>query len=49
MSLTPLEMKQWYVVIRPLHKKWIKKIEAMGLPGEKVFAEAKRLAEKYKK
>jgi hypothetical protein len=47
-SLSPTEMMKWYVAIRPLHQKWIRKMESMGLPGKKVYDEAKRLAEKYK-
>jgi TRAP-type transport system periplasmic protein len=47
-TLTPEEMNAWYDVIRPLHKQWIKKMNDMGLPGEKVYNEAKRLAEKYR-
>jgi TRAP-type transport system periplasmic protein len=46
-TLTPEEMNAWYDVIRPLHKKWIEKMNDMGLPGEKVYNEAKRLAQKY--
>ena len=48
LKLTPKEMKKWYDVINPLHTEWIKQMEAMGLPGQKVYDEAKRLAEKYK-
>jgi TRAP-type C4-dicarboxylate transport system substrate-binding protein len=47
-ALTRSEMMKWYVTIRPLHQQWIRKMEAMGLPGKKVYDEAKRLAEKYK-
>ena len=48
-SLTPSEMMKWYVTIRPLHQQWIRRMEAMGLPGKKVYDEAKRLAKKYRK
>ncbi len=47
-DLTPEEMEKWYAVIRPLHKKWIKKMESMGLPGKKVYDAAQLLATKYK-
>ena len=47
-SLTPVEMMKWYITIRPLHKQWIRRMEAMGLPGKKVYDEAKRLAEEYR-
>ena len=46
--LTKKEMDEWYKVFIPLHEKWIKKIESMGLPGQKVYDEAKRLAIKYR-
>lgn len=46
--LTEKEMDKWYKVFRPLQKEWIKKMERNGLPGQKVFDEAKRLAKKYK-
>lgn len=46
--LTPEEMKEWYDAVKPIHKEWIKKMEAKGLPGRKVYDEAKRLAQKYK-
>ena len=48
-DLTPEEMNQWRDVFKPFHEKWIKDMEARGLPGKKVYDEAKRLAQKYKK
>jgi len=47
-DLTSEEMEEWYDVVGPIHKKWIRKMEVRGLPGEKVYNEAKRLAEKYR-
>ena len=47
-NLTSKEMAQWRNVFKPLHENWIKEMEGRGLPGEKVYNEAKRLAKKYK-
>jgi TRAP-type C4-dicarboxylate transport system substrate-binding protein len=47
-TLTPEEMEEWYDVVEPIHKRWVRKMEAKGLPGEKVYNEAKKLAEKYR-
>jgi TRAP-type C4-dicarboxylate transport system substrate-binding protein len=47
-TLTSKEMEEWYGIVEPIHNKWIKKMKAKGLPGEKVYNEAKRLAEKYR-
>jgi TRAP-type C4-dicarboxylate transport system substrate-binding protein len=48
-ELTPEEMKLWYAAVKPMQEKWIEEMEAKGLPGRKVFEEAKRLGIKYKK
>jgi TRAP-type C4-dicarboxylate transport system substrate-binding protein len=48
-TLTPEEMKFWYAAVKPIQEKWIEKMEARGLPGRKVFTEAKRLAKEYSK
>jgi TRAP-type C4-dicarboxylate transport system substrate-binding protein len=45
--LTPEEMKLWYAAAKPVNEKWVADMEAMGLPGRKVFDEARRLAKKY--
>jgi TRAP-type C4-dicarboxylate transport system substrate-binding protein len=47
-NLTSEEMEEWYDVVEPIHKRWVRKMEAKGLPGEKVYNEAKRLADKYR-
>ena len=47
-NLTPEEMKEWYDVVEPIHKNWVRKMEARGLPGKQVYNEAKRLAEEYR-
>ena len=45
--LSPEEMKLWHAAAKPIHEKWIADMEAKGLPGRKVYDEAKRLAKKY--
>jgi TRAP-type transport system periplasmic protein len=45
--LTPDEMKLWHEAASPIHDKWIKEMEGKGLPGKKVYEEAKTLIEKY--
>ncbi|MBN1834099.1 MAG: hypothetical protein JW896_18525 [Deltaproteobacteria bacterium] len=47
-NLTSKEMEEWYDVVGPIHTRWVRKMEAKDLPGEKVYNEAKRLAEKYR-
>jgi TRAP-type C4-dicarboxylate transport system substrate-binding protein len=47
-NLTTKEMEEWYEVVDPIHNRWVKKMEVKGLPGEKVYNEAKRLAKKYR-
>ena len=46
-NLTPDEMKLWYKAAEPVNEKWIADMEAKGLPGRKVYNEARRLAKKY--
>ena len=46
--LTPDEIQQWKDAAIPTHQAWIKEMEAKGLPGQKVYDEAKRLIAKYK-
>ena len=45
--LTPEEMELWYAAAKPVNEKWIADLEAKGLPGRKVYNEARRLAKKY--
>jgi TRAP-type C4-dicarboxylate transport system substrate-binding protein len=45
--LTSDEIKQWQDAAIPTHMAWIKEMEAKGLPGQKVYDEAKRLIAKY--
>lgn len=46
-ELTPEEMNLWYAAVKPIQLKWIQEMDAKGLPGRKVFEEAKRLAKGY--
>ncbi len=45
--LTPEEMKLWYAAAKPINEKWVAEMEADGLPGRKVYDEARRLAKEY--
>jgi TRAP-type C4-dicarboxylate transport system substrate-binding protein len=47
--LTPEEMELWYAAAKPIKEKWVAEMEAKGLPGRKVYNEAKRLVNKDKK
>ena len=42
-------MEKWKVTAKPAWDKWVKEMEARGLPGQAVLDEALRLVEKYKK
>jgi len=42
------ELTKWRQALAPLHQKWVADMEAKGLPGQKVYDEAVRLAETYK-
>jgi hypothetical protein len=46
-ELTPEETALWREAVRPIHEKWIEETEKKGLPGRKVFEEARRLSKKY--
>jgi TRAP-type C4-dicarboxylate transport system substrate-binding protein len=48
-TLPPGEKKRWGERIRPVNEKWVKDMEAKGLPGRKIFEEACQLVEKYSK
>jgi len=45
--LTPEEMELWHAAARPVNEKWVTDMESKGLPGRKVYNEARRLAKKY--
>ena len=45
--LTPEEMELWYEAAKPVNEKWVADMESKGLPGRKVYDEARRLAKKY--
>lgn len=46
---TPKEKTLWYEKAKPLHKEWIDKNEARGLPAQAVFDEVQRLIKEYSK
>lgn len=48
-TLPDEERARWVERVMPLCDKWIKKMEAKGLPGRKIKVEAERLIDKYKK
>jgi TRAP-type C4-dicarboxylate transport system substrate-binding protein len=48
-TLSPEEKKRWEDRIRPLNEKWVADMEAKGLPGRKIFEEARQLVAKYSK
>lgn len=41
------ELDKWRHVVASLHQQWIADMEAKGLPGQKIYDEAVRLAQKY--
>jgi hypothetical protein len=46
----PVEQRKiWAERIKPLNEKWIADMEAKGLPGRKIFEEARMLLGKYSK
>ena len=48
-QLSPEETAKWAKIVQPLHDKWVADLEAQGLPGKAVYAEAHRLIERYNK
>jgi TRAP-type C4-dicarboxylate transport system substrate-binding protein len=48
-DLTPEEYAKWQATGKPVWNEWVKKMEAKGLPGQKVLDEAIMLVEKYRK
>lgn len=48
-TLPPEEKKRWEERVRPLNEKWVADMEAKGLPGRKIFEEARSLVVKYSK
>ena len=45
----PEERARWAAATKPIHEKYIKELEAKGLPGRKVYNEINRLLKKYGK
>jgi TRAP-type C4-dicarboxylate transport system substrate-binding protein len=48
-ELTPEETEKWRAAFEPIHQAWIEKMEKKGLPGRKVYNEARRLVKEYMK
>ncbi len=48
-TIPPEENRRWLDKIKPLNDKWVVDMEAKGLPGRKIFEEARQLVEKYSK
>jgi TRAP-type C4-dicarboxylate transport system substrate-binding protein len=48
-TLSSEEKERWADRIKPLNDKWISDMEAKGLPGKKIFDDARLLLEKYSK
>jgi TRAP-type transport system periplasmic protein len=45
-KLPPDELAKWKAAFAPISDAWVAGLEAKGLPGKKIFDEAKRIAEK---
>lgn len=45
---TPNELKQWVDAAKPSHEKWIKELEAQGLPAKKVYEKVRKIISEYK-
>lgn len=48
-SLPPEEMKRWADRLNPVTEKWVADMEAKGLPGKKLYEEARQLLKQYSK
>lgn len=46
---SPQEEKLWYEIARPLHKEWVEKFQAAGLPAKAVYEEVLSVGKKYRK
>ncbi|NWF91306.1 MAG: TRAP transporter substrate-binding protein [Syntrophaceae bacterium] len=48
-QLSPKEISRWYALLKPMREKYIKDVEAKGLPAKKILDEVTKLKEKYSK
>ena len=48
-DLSPEELAKWKATGKPAWDKWVKQMEAKGLPGRKVLDETMKLVEKHSK
>lgn len=49
MDLTSEERARWVKLAKPIWDKWVKDMEAKGLPGQEVFAKVRRLINKHRR
>lgn len=48
-ELSPKEISRWYSVLKPMTEKYIKDVEAKGLPAKAILDDVLKLKEKYSK
>ncbi len=48
-ELSPKEISRWYSVLKPMTEKYIKDVEAKGLPAKAILEDVMKLKEKYSK
>ncbi len=48
-ELSPKEISRWYSVLKPMTEKYIKDVEAKGLPAKAILDDVMKLKEKYSK
>jgi len=48
-DVSPEERARWVAACKPAYDKWVKAMEAKGLPGRAVLNDALMLVEKYSK
>lgn len=48
-ELSPKEVSRWYSVLKPMTEKYIKDVEAKGLPAKAILDDVMKLKEKYSK
>ena len=47
LKLEPGELEKWREAAKPVHRKWIERVEALGKPGQAFYDELMRLVKKY--
>jgi hypothetical protein len=46
---TPQEEKLWHEIAQPMHKEWVDKFQAAGLPAKAVYEEILSTRKKFRK